>query len=387
MLGWRLIVPQQDGEELINRFNVQRTKVLMNEAMKSNPRLSVLSVIGTIEGNEAATKRLRNLETDQTSPEEKWNKVHPRSVIDEDEGSEWKAPPLPTPDSELSEARMPAVPSTESDTDSTSIQSDGILPEPTYKRQARLRRLGGTPASFFSPPPPSSTPIGISSTLFTQAPVLSGADIRTIALRSITPRDSNSPTFPHPVHAVIARTDPNCIHIHDSVELSTPLPKYSYFSGRVFLLGDAAHPFVTAPGIYQDVSTSLEISDAVQFARIAHKWIALAEAGTDFEPLEVKEESSGFMGRKSLSLRAPPPPESLIMPDWISKALFNVGVEFDERVAVCNAISKEVKSAGGKPMVAGILDNSVVRGLLKYTAAANGGWDENRWDSFINDTF
>ncbi|KAJ3066190.1 hypothetical protein HDU99_003918, partial [Rhizoclosmatium hyalinum] len=298
LLGWRLIVPQEEKGQIAANFAAWKNRELMNEAIKTNPKAgqNIMSMMGGPNSvvDQGVQKSLTKLSTDETTPEDKWNSAEsaPRG---RKPGKLRLADTTPDIDDNAGEGTSTdAVPDESAAADDQNDSSDADTKKARRGRrsidmsalQSSIKSPLAVPQRMFSDNAdnrPSSTnnrPSFVASSLFAAPNPLTGQEIRGLALKYAEPEN-----FPHPIYAIMARTDPTLTTLQDTLDLaSNPLDTYtlpnplgpgfpnppSLHRGRVILIGDAAHPVSTnANG---SLAPGLAITDAVLLAKLLAKY-------------------------------------------------------------------------------------------------------------------
>ncbi|KAJ3140091.1 hypothetical protein HK100_010589 [Physocladia obscura] len=492
LVGWRLVVAQDEKGQIAANYAAAKNRQLMNEAIKANPRsgVNIMSIVGPdAVGGPGVTKKLGYLATDETNPEDKWNSSSARisavgdyrlidraSVLSDNSTSSSSssninslprnrkpgvlrmAPQtfITTTTAELDELSAEAVPdelegsassvsssldSRKSDFSSSPAPTASTIAAMDTKRSRRGRRsidmnclqnsfkensgtsFSGTnnnmtlPLRKYSESSAASSPADyrrassssqassssratfVASSLFGAPNPLSGQEIRMLALRHAEPEK-----FPHPIYAIIARTDPTLTTLSDTVDLATkPLetftlpnpnppntpPPPSLHRGRVFLIGSAAHPITTnANG---SIAPSLAITDAVLLAKLLAKHLDPQYTDPSLEADILTPPANGlyddnaegfekFMAGAMNTSSSSALDETNLEDDDDDEdpvvrreraAYERVANEYDaERVALASEVMREARRESGRfNMIPGsakaLLNSSVVKGLWR----------------------
>ncbi|KAI8616075.1 hypothetical protein BC830DRAFT_1119593, partial [Chytriomyces sp. MP71] len=295
LLGWRLVVPQDEKGGIITAFTAAKNRELMNEAIKSNPKsgLNIMSMApGTMDPG--IQTNLGKLSTDETSAEDKWNTVStpagrkPGKLRmadtteslnnDDDENGEGTSATA----EENDESDSPS--GTDKPKRGRNRRSIDLSVLQNAMKQTAIN-MGDQPPRLFSgdldKSRSSSRATFVPSSLFAAPDPLTGKEIRGLALKYAEPEN-----FPHPIYAIIARTDPALTTIQDTLDLAeNPLETFTVpnpfgpsaqlpptvHRGRVMLIGDAAHPItINANG---SLGAGLAITDGVLLAKLLAKYM------------------------------------------------------------------------------------------------------------------
>ncbi|KAJ3354736.1 hypothetical protein HDU83_004651 [Entophlyctis luteolus] len=393
LIGWRLVVPQEDKSQIANGFTALKNRELMNEAIKSNPGAgaNIMSVVGGEGINQGVQKKLGTVVTDTTNPEDKWTSAsgslprkpgklrmaetkfnEPEDLLPGEGSSD-----SPLEDGVKKSRRRKSI--------DMSLLQTALMAKPQASRNNSVNDMDDR----------SSTRSAFASSLFGAPNPLSGQEVRMLALRYAEPEN-----FPHPIYAIISRTDPALTTLTDSADLaSTPLDTFSIpnpngsnappppnlHRGRVILIGDAAHPIsVNANG---SLSPGLAVTDAVYLAKLMSKYldpryVDRTELDEEILTPGPKLGGEGFGKFMASAMAASGPAgdgggEDDDGADDDDPALRHerlmyerLADEFDERVGLAADLMKEARSESGRfdgPLRAKkvLLNNSVVKGLWR----------------------
>ncbi|KAJ3064228.1 hypothetical protein HDU98_012339 [Podochytrium sp. JEL0797] len=418
MLGWRLVIPQEEKGAIAAGFAAMKNRELMNEAIKTNPKAgqNIMSMmgggsIGGPLGGAAVEKGLGKLTTDETNPEDKWS----------GSGSAGGA-------RKPGKLRMADTTPTFDDDDENNDQNTGEGGSDDAPKSARRKRRSidmsalqtalkpamNMPPRLFSADEltnrPSSTTSSqqratfVPSSLFATSSALTGAEIRGLALKY-----AELENFPHPIYAIIARTDPTLTHLSDTLDLAdTPLDTFTLpnplgpgfptptnlHRGRVLLIGDAAHPISTNAG--GSISPSLAITDAVLLAKLIAKytdarWVPQRSGDDEILTPDTHFSTDGFDAFMAQSVTQPQhgsddSDEEEEDPQVRHERTVyeHIATDFDtDRVHLSAEIMREARSESGRfhgPLGAkgkALINHSVVKGLWRmgkgFVAGGGGG--------------
>ncbi|KAJ3411024.1 hypothetical protein HDV05_002889 [Chytridiales sp. JEL 0842] len=277
VLGWNLIVPQNEPRQHTDNYSLAKTKKMMSEAIAKNPRSSILMMPSSQMPN------LKDVQTDARSAEDKWNDTTANTPVndglpmsprareitadlleensDEDQDVEQGAVDSAYIGSEVSKSsEEPASMSSSDETSSSpnagegSSTPDSITPPAFESPAGRRRRVRtSTPAinmsdinfqarlraklqnqsnlSRTASLPPAQVPIPSFAAvpsflphLFAPPEPLTGSEIRNLALRL-----AMDLKLPHPCMSVMARTDPALTFVQDVEDMADdPLESFSF---------------------------------------------------------------------------------------------------------------------------------------------------------------
>ncbi|KAJ3126555.1 hypothetical protein HK100_010198 [Physocladia obscura] len=423
LLGWRLVVPQDEKGHIAANYAAAKNRQLMNDAIKANPKAgtNIMSMVSADAiGGQGVQKKLGTLTTDETNPEDKWNAntnanantaslprkpgklridaLTAEALIEDQESQSSASASSDSRKSFASESTKSSRRGHRS-VDITSLQTafkDNGLPN------FAPRKYSASEAENNSPSRASSRATFVASSIFGAPNPLTGQEIRMLALRHAEPEN-----FPHPIYAIIARTDPALTTLSDTVDLaSKPLetftlpnpnpagtpPPPSLHRGRVFLIGSAAHPItINANG---SLAPSLAITDAVLLAKLLGKHLdpnyvdpmtadILTPGGRRYEDSEGFEKfMAGAMAARANG-NVPSDGNSMDFDNGDDdddddpavreerRAYERLANEFDqERVALAADVMRDARRESGRfGLVSGgakaLLNSSVVKGLWR----------------------
>ncbi|KAI9208431.1 uncharacterized protein BJ171DRAFT_577534 [Polychytrium aggregatum] len=339
MIGWNMIVSQQDPQQHVGRFTMAKRRQLVGAVMAAAPRASVIVPPST------PPPDITDVETDVTNPEDKWMTTRNsgprlRSPLSSSSYTVFDEPEELGPDDAPEPASPPAS------TRSRSSANSAILAErrSRHRTSQSTKSLTSNPRSRSSRVSSMRVSVAMEDEVLSQLsrgsidgpallpdlaePVgnLTALETRTLALRLTQPLE-----LPHPVRAIIARSDPSSVVVEDVMDMADELSE-SYagpqgHAGRIVLIGDAAHAIATnAQG---SLGASLAISDAVFVAKLIAKHLL--------------KDYSGYHDNHNLA---------------------QLAKEYDQhRVSMCNSIVREARAEGGW----GRTGNGWVRSLWRFS--------------------
>ncbi|KAJ3007281.1 UNVERIFIED_CONTAM: hypothetical protein HDU68_003609 [Siphonaria sp. JEL0065] len=401
LLGWRLVVPQEEKGAIAAGFAAMKNRELMNEAIKTNPKTgsNIMSMMGGPNSvvDQGVQKNLTRLNTDETSAEDKWN-VIPSSPARKP-GKLRLADTTPSVD-DLEDDVGEGTSNDVDDEEGASARKSrrGRRSIDMSALQSALKPTSNVPQRLFSASEldnrSSTSPSRatfVPSSLFAAPNPLTGAEIRGLALKYAEPEN-----FPHPIYAIIARTDPYLTTLQDTADLAdNPLDTFTLpnplgagfpnppnlHRGRVVLIGDAAHPVTTnANG---SLAPGLAITDSVTLAKLIAKytdprWVnrgedeILTPDGTFSDGFEKFMAASAVTAVPALGAGEDDGDDDVEDPSIRhERTVFEkIAEEFDrDRCGLATEVMKEARSESGRfngPLGAkALINNSVVKSLWR----------------------
>ncbi|KAJ3237645.1 hypothetical protein HDU81_009195 [Chytriomyces hyalinus] len=414
LLGWRLVVPQDEKGAIVTAYTAAKNRELMNAAIKSNPKsgLNIMSMAPNVL-DQGIQKNLGKLSTDETSAEDKWNS--PSSANVRKPGKLRMADTTPNIDDAAEEYLENDDENAAGEGTSSPLEIDDEEERPKRGRGNRgagrsmdlsqlQNALKQNPLNLGVQPPrmmsmgelessrSSSRATFVPSSLFAAPDPLTGQEVRGLALKYAEPEN-----FPHPIYAIIARTDPTLTTIQDTLDLadnpldtftfpnpfgqSAPLPP-SVHPGRVMLIGDAAHPItMNANG---SLGAGLAITDAVYLAKLLAKYLdpRWVDTRDDIDSLLTPDGtlSDGFdsfmhgamtsgagTGQGSMDDDDDDDQDPHVKHE--RTAFERLASEFDaDRVGLAASVMKDARAQSGRfnNGVRMVMNNSYVQGLWKF---------------------